>query len=187
MKSAKSRRFGPPKKTLTAKGLALSENFGLRRLVLEDCVRHHPHPAAPRYRRQAPPQTAIHLAKRRELPAAFSCTCCPAASTASATTACSPARFERTTSSAFANCSPPPRSRQSARLPRSTARPKRLRLRASVHVAAAGRRPRGLTPASARSAARQICLRPDLASRLTPTWGRTTGGAGRRGRRAAGR
>ena len=40
MKSAKSRRFGPPKKTLTAKGLALSENFGLRRLVLEDCVRH---------------------------------------------------------------------------------------------------------------------------------------------------
>ena len=40
MKSAKSRRVGPPKKTLTAKGLALSENFGLRRLVLEDCVRH---------------------------------------------------------------------------------------------------------------------------------------------------
>ena len=31
----------PPKKTLSAKGLALSENFGLRRLVLEDCVRHH--------------------------------------------------------------------------------------------------------------------------------------------------
>ena len=29
-----------PKKTLNAKGLALSENFGLRRLVLEDCVRH---------------------------------------------------------------------------------------------------------------------------------------------------
>ena len=33
-------RFGPPKKTLSAKGLALSEKFGLRRLVLEDCVRH---------------------------------------------------------------------------------------------------------------------------------------------------
>ena len=33
-------RFGPPKKTLSAKGLALSENFGLRRLVREDCVRH---------------------------------------------------------------------------------------------------------------------------------------------------
>ena len=39
MKSAKSRRVGPPKKTLNAKGLALSENLGLRRLVLEDCVR----------------------------------------------------------------------------------------------------------------------------------------------------
>ena len=48
MKSAKSRRFGPPKKTLSAKGLALSENFGLRRLVLEDCVRHHP--VAPNWR-----------------------------------------------------------------------------------------------------------------------------------------
>ena len=40
MKSAKSRRFGPPKKHWLPKGLALSENFGLRRLVLEDCVRH---------------------------------------------------------------------------------------------------------------------------------------------------
>ena len=41
----------------------------------------------------------------------------PAASIASATTACSPARFERTTSSAFAKRSPRPRSRPRARRP----------------------------------------------------------------------
>ncbi|HKN28582.1 MAG TPA: hypothetical protein VJY34_12130 [Roseiarcus sp.] len=55
-----------------------------------------------------------------------------------ATTACSLERFERATSSAPANCSPPPRvSPQSATL-RPTARPKHLRLRADARVAAAG-------------------------------------------------
>ena len=65
---------------------------------------------------------------------AFSCTCCPAASTASATTACSPEPFARATSSAPANCSPPPRSRP----PRQTATPKHLPQRADARVAAAG-------------------------------------------------
>ena len=45
MKRAKSRRFGPPKKHDLQKD---KRNFGLRRLVLEDCVRHHP--VAPNWR-----------------------------------------------------------------------------------------------------------------------------------------
>ena len=54
--------------------------------------------------------------------AAFSCTCCRAASTASATTACSPPRFALRTSSAPDTCSPRPRSRPRVRpLARPTA------------------------------------------------------------------
>ena len=64
------------------------------------------------------------------------CTCCPAASTASATTACSPPRFEPATSSASDNCSPLPRLRPEARTRTPTARPKHLRTNARVAAAA---------------------------------------------------
>ena len=52
--------------------------------------------------------------------AAFSCTSCRAASTASDITASSPARFALTTSSAPGNCSPRQRMRPSVRAPRPT-------------------------------------------------------------------
>jgi hypothetical protein len=59
-----------------------------------------------------------------------------AATTASATTACSPARFEPATSSASDNCSPLPRLRLEARTRTPTARPKHLRADARVAAAA---------------------------------------------------
>src|SRR4029077_9790951 len=55
--------------------------------------------------------------------AVSSCTCCRAASIASDTTACSPARFALTTSSAFGTCSPLPRLRPEARTRTPPARP----------------------------------------------------------------
>ena len=82
--------------------------------------------------------------------AAFSCTCCRAASTASATTACSPARFALTTSSAPDTCSPRPRPRPRAPRPAPTATLSRLRPSSDARVAAAGwslsRRSKGRAP-----------------------------------------
>ena len=57
---------------------------------------------------------------------------------ASATMACSPARFARTTSSASANCSPRPRSRPIARPPTPTATLTQLRPSADARAAAEG-------------------------------------------------
>ena len=70
--------------------------------------------------------------------AAFSCTCYPVASTASAITASSPVRSEPATSSASAKRLPRSRPHLSARTPRRTAKPKQLHLCAAAHVAAAG-------------------------------------------------
>ena len=65
MKSAKSRRFGPPQKNIYCERLALSENFGLRRLVLEDCVHHHAVPANRRgFRVGVNPRNFGRLARR---------------------------------------------------------------------------------------------------------------------------
>ena len=58
--------------------------------------------------------------------------------TASVTTASSPARFERTTSSALGNCSRRREPLPSAHAPRPTARPKTFRLRGAAPAAAAG-------------------------------------------------